>query len=486
MGGVVRRARGRIRGAALVAVLILGVAGALSLTAHAQPNTVLLSAAPDGSEGAGPYFASPPSVSRDGAHVAFASAAANLVDGDDNGAVDVFVRDRGADGSWRTTLVSASPDGEPGNADSYSPSISADGSVVAFASEATNLDGGGGVGRPDVFLWHRGGMRVARISRGLLGGLADGGSYSPAVSGDGSVVAFASDAPNLVVGDLNGLTDVFVWRHDPVTGLVSLLRVLTRLLGEPKGNSYQPAVSAEGNVVAFASDAPNLVAGDDNDTIDVFAYDRSTGTTTLVSKGAGGKAADGPSFSPAVSGKGERVAFVSMAADLGSADAAQPNVYVYDRDAGAPILVSRGAGGEPADSSSFSPAISADGRYVAFDSAASNLAGGDGNGDEDVFVHDTATGATTMVPTAGGKDEQAFCPGISPDGAYVAFALAPADYASTQYYLHGPMFGDDPAGTRPVEQETSTTAGTTTTTEAPPTTSATTFTEPAVTETTGG
>src|SRR6266540_208495 len=372
MGGVVRRARGRSRGAALVAVLLLGVAGSLWSVAAAQPTTVLLSAAPDGGEGVGPYFASPPSLSQDGAHVAFASAAANLVDGDSGGAVDVFVRDREEDGSWRTTLVSSSVEGKPGNADSYAPSISADGDVVAFASEATNLDGGGGVGHPDVFLWHRDSKRVTRISRGLLGGLADGGSYSPSISADGSVVAFASDAPNLVVGDLNGLTDVFVWRHDPVTELVSLVRVVTRLLGEPKGNSYQPAVSADGTVVAFASDAPNLVADDDNDTIDVFAYDRSEGTTTLVSKGAGGKAADG------------------------------------------------------------------------------------------------------------GQGEQGFCPGISPDGEYVAFAVVPPDFASTQYYLHGPLLAGDPGGTPPVETETSTTAGTTTT-EAPPTS-----TEPAVTETTGG
>src|SRR6266540_324071 len=424
MGGVVRRARGRSRGAALVAVLLLGVAGSLWSVAAAQPTTVLLSAAPDGGEGVGPYFASPPSLSQDGAHVAFASAAANLVDGDSGGAVDVFVRDREEDGSWRTTLVSSSVEGKPGNADSYAPSISADGDVVAFAS----------------------------------------------------------DAADLVMGDLNGLTDVFVWKRDPVTRLVSLVRVVTRLLGEPKGNSYQPSVSADGTVVAFASDAPNLVADDDNDTIDVFAYDRSEGTTTLVSKGAGGKAADGPSFFPAVSGRGERVAFVSMAADLGPADGAQPNVYVYDLDAGATTLVSRGAGGEPADSSSFSPAISADGRYVAFDSAAGNLVGGDGNGGEDVFVRDTETGATVEVPldAAGGQGEQGFCPGISPDGEYVAFAVVPPDFASTQYYLHGPLLAGDPGGTPPVETETSTTAGTTTT-EAPPTS-----TEPAVTETTGG
>src|SRR6266508_5047186 len=333
MGGVLCRARGRIRGVALVAAMLLGVTGlaGASLPAAADAATVLLSATPDGAEGVGSYTASAPSLSRDGEHVAFASAAADLVEEDTNGAVDVFVRDRGEDGNWHTTLVSASALGQPAN----------------------------------------------------------GGSYSPSISADGSVVAFASDAADLVIGDLNDLTDVFVWRQDPVTRLTSLLRVVTRLLGEPRGSSYQPSVSADGRVVAFASDAPNLVQGDDNDTIDVFVHDRATGATTLVSKGEGGKAADGPSFFPAVSAEGEQVAFVSMAADLGSADGAQPNVYVHDVDAGATKLVSEGAGGGPADSSSFSPAISADGRYVAFDSAAGNLVGGDADdGGEAVFVRD--------------------------------------------------------------------------------------------------
>src|SRR5213592_4502553 len=167
MGGVLRRGRGRVRAAALVAVSLLGMAGLAASPsrspASAGPATVLLSSAPDGAAGVGPYFASAPSLSRDGAHVAFASAAANLVEGDTAGMVDVFVRDRGADGTWRTILVSATAQGKPGNGDSYSPSVSADGSVVAFAS----------------------------------------------------------DAANLVAGDLNDLSDVFVWRQDPLTRLVS-------------------------------------------------------------------------------------------------------------------------------------------------------------------------------------------------------------------------------------------------------------------------
>jgi Tol biopolymer transport system component len=480
MGGVLRRGRGRVRAAALVAVSLLGMAGLAASSsrspASAGPATVLLSSAPDGAAGVGPYFASAPSLSRDGAHVAFASAAANLVEGDTAGMVDVFVRDRGADGTWRTTLVSATAQGKPGNGDSYSPSISADGSVVAFSSEATNLDGGGGIGRPDLFVWHRDTRRVTRISRGLLGGIADGGSYSPSVSADGSVVAFASDAANLVAGDLNDLSDVFVWRQDPLTRLVSLVRVVTRVLGEPRGSSFQPSVSADGSLVAFASDAPNLVVGDDNDTIDVFVNDRVRGTTTLVSKDAGGQAADGPSYFPAISGGGDRVAFVSMATHLGPDHSAQPNVYVSDRGSGATTLVSQGADAEPADSSSFAPAISADGRYVAFDSAASNLVGWDSNGGEDVFVRDTATGRTTMLDPGGGG-AQGFYPGISPDGSYVAFAVAPPDFSTTEYYLCGPLLDD---GAPPALEETST-SGTTTTTGPPPTS-----TEPAVTETTGG
>jgi Tol biopolymer transport system component len=494
MGGILCRARGRIRGDVFVAVAVLAAAGLVATSspwsAEAGPTTVLLSAAPDGSPGIGPYHAAAPAVSQDGAHVAFASAAANLIDGDGNNAVDVFVRDRGEDGIWRTTVVSARASGEFGNDDSYSPAISADGSVVAFASEASNLDGGGGDGRPDVFVWHRSDHKVSRISRSLLGGLANGGSYQPSISADGSVVAFASDAANLVVGDLNDLTDVFVWRQNPLTKVVSLVRVVTQLLGEPNGGSYQPVISADGKVVAFASDAPNLVDDDDNGTLDVFAYDRVRRSTSLVSRGSDGAVGDGPSFFPALSARGERVAFVSMAPSLGSGDGYQPNVYVHDRSSGDTVLVSKGVSGGPADSSSFSPAISADGRYVAFDSAAGNLVSGDGNGTEDVFIHDTLSGATDLVSTDGGWfGEQALYPGISADGSNVAFAVAPLDLSTTQYYLRGPLFGDGepvatdpPQVTDPLQQETTTTSATTTSTTVEPPTSTTT----AATETTGG
>jgi Tol biopolymer transport system component len=503
MGGVLCRTRGRIRGDVSVAVAMLVaaalVATSLSWSAEAGPTTVMLSTAPDGAPGLGPYHAAAPAVSQDGAHVAFASAAANLVADDGNNAVDVFVRDRGQDGVWRTTVVSARTDGEFGNDDSYSPAISADGSVVAFASEASNLDGGGGDGRPDVFVWHRGNRKVSRISHGLLGGLANGGSYSPSISADGSVVAFASDAANLVVGDLNDLTDVFVWRQNPLTKVVSLVRVITQLLGEPSGGSYQPVVSADGGAVAFASDAPDLVDDDDNGTLDVFVYDRVKAATSLVSRGNDGAVGDGPSFFPALSAQGDRVAFVSMAPSLGSGDGYQPNVYVHDRASGGTELVSKGVSGGPADSSSFSPAISADGRYVAFDSAAGNLVGGDANGAEDVFVHDTYTGATDLVSADGGwfGGDQALYPGISPDGGYVAFAVAPLDMSTTQYYLRGPLLGGGeregvPVATDPPVEETTTTeapteAPTTSTTVAPPTSTTTAVTETtAVTQTTGG
>jgi hypothetical protein len=177
-----------------------------------------------------------------------------------------------------------------------------------------------------------------------------------------------------------------------------------------------------------------------------------------------------------------------MAPSLGSGDGYQPNVYVHDRASGNTELVSKGSGG-PADSSSFSPAISADGRYVAFDSAAGNLVGGDANGAEDVFVHDTYTGATDLVSADGGwfGGDQALYPGISPDGSYVAFAVAPLDMSTTQYYLRGPLFGGGGGGGEsvapdpPAQETTITSAPATSTTVAPPTSTTT-----AVTETTGG
>jgi len=178
-----------------------------------------------------------------------------------------------------------------------------------------------------------------------------------------------------------------------------------------------------------------------------------------------------------------------MAASLGAGDGYQPNVYVHDRSSGGTSLVSKGVSGGPADSSSFSPAISADGRYVAFDSAAGNLVSGDSNGAEDVFIHDTLSGATDLVSTDGGwfGGEQALYPGISPDGSYVAFAVAPLDMSSTQYYLRGPLLGGGggdggPVATNPPAQPTTTTTATTTSTTVATPTSTTT----AATETTGG
>jgi Tol biopolymer transport system component len=208
-----------------------------------------------------------------------------------------------------------------------------------------------------------------------------------------------------------------------------------------------------------------------------------------VSRASDGAIGDGPSFFPALSAQGERVAFVSMAPSLGSGDGYQPNVYVHDRSSGDTALVSKGVSGGPADSSSFSPAISADGRYVAFDSAAGNLVSGDGNGTEDVFIHDTLSGATDLVSTDGDWfGEQALYPGISADGSNVAFAVAPLDMSTTQYYLRGPLLGggepvatDPPQVTDPLQQETTTTSATTTSTTVEPPTTTT-----AATETTGG
>ncbi|HEV7687571.1 MAG TPA: hypothetical protein VGQ80_13425, partial [Acidimicrobiia bacterium] len=286
-------------------------------------------------------------------------------------------------------------DGTHGDAGSIAPSLSADGTTVAFASLATNLAGPEPVRALNVFVHDPLRGRTLRVSDGLGGAAADGDSTSPALSGDGSVVAFDSFADNLVSGDGNGASDVFV--HDRASGLTSRVSVAS---GGAQGNagSFSPSISADGRFVAFASDATALVAGDRNRAGDVFVHDRKTGQTTLVSTGPNGRSGNGASFSPALSADGRFVAFVSEATDLVRGDTnGDADVFVHDRTTGRTTRVSVASGGGQSTGGAFRPSISADGRYVAFMTDAANLVSSDDNRASDVFVHDRETGRTVLV-----------------------------------------------------------------------------------------
>jgi Tol biopolymer transport system component len=315
-----------------------------------------------------------PSISRDGRYVAFFSAATNLVPGDTNGKADIFVRDVVA-GSTRRVSIPAG--GGQANGDSTFPSISDNGQQVAFGSAASNLVSGDGNGLQDIFVRDLTAATTSRVSVSSTGAGGNGPSISPAISGDGDVVAFVSDATNLVPGDTNGSRDVFARvRSTNTTQLVSV-----GAGGEPADSlSAEPALSRDGRYVAFDSSATNLVPGDTNGFQDVFVRDRVAGTTQLVSVWPSGRL----STAPDISENGQVVVFVSQLSDAG----ALTNVYRRNRGTGVTQLASVGLSGQPADSNSFGATVSPDGQHVGFTSTATNLVGGDTNNQQDVFVRE--------------------------------------------------------------------------------------------------
>ncbi len=368
------------------------------------------------------------SISADGRYVAFVSLASNLVPGDTNGASDVFVRDRVAGTTTRVSVDSngAQGNGDSGNlSQSHRTSISADGRYVAFSSVATNLVPNDTNGL-DVFVRDRVAGTTTRVSVDSNGAQASGSSLDPSISADGRYVAFQSNASNLVPGDTNRFLDVFV--RDRVAGTTTRVSVDSSgaQADNPdgvafSGNSGESSISADGRYVAFNSGATNLVQGDTNGFSDVFVRDRVGGTTTRLSVDSNGAEGDYTSFQPSMSADGRYVAFTSYARNLapGQTNLAG-NVYVRDRVAGTTTRVTQSNDGVVINAL---PSISGDGRYVAFRSDDPNLVPKP-NRNGDVFVRDRVSGTTTNVNvSAGGAqgNDSSDVSSISADGRYVAF-----------------------------------------------------------------
>ena len=378
-----------------------------------------------------------PVISADGAFVAFISDATNLVAGSDtNGDFDVFLYER-ATGTVRLVSHAVGAAGTAANAGSFGPSISGDGAFVAFESLATDLVGGTDANATfDVFLFSRATGTVTLVSHaaGLPGTAGNGSSLGPVLSTNGAFVAFASLGTDLAgSSDTNGASDVFLYER--ATGAVSLV---SHAQGSPgtsgDGASAAPALSTDAGVIAFHSLATNLVAGADaNADRDVFLYERATGTVTLVSHvpAAAGTTGNGLSFGPVVSANGAFVAFVSEATDLvaGSDANADFDVFLFERATGTVTLVSHvpGAPGTSGNSGSLRPDVSADGGIIAFDSQATNLVTAtDPVGTFDVFRYERATHTATLVshlPGAPGiaGNHSSGAPTMSADGAVIAF-----------------------------------------------------------------
>jgi Tol biopolymer transport system component len=328
-----------------------------------------------------------------------------------------------------TVLVSAGKSGKGGDWTSFEPAISGDGRYVAFASRARNFSPAAKSGKRQIYVKDMQTGAVTLVSRadGVEGPAAEGSSFNPSISANGRYVAFSSWAENLSAED-TAFNDIFV--RDLTAGTTTLVSRAAGPTGAAgDGESTDPSISADGRHVAFVSAANNLV-GDDAKVVqtDIFVRDLDTGVIELVSRasGAAGAASTGYSFEPSISGDGRYVAFASGAPLVGDDVDEQSfpkDVFVRDRAAATTILVSRKSGpaGAPSEVESDEPAISADGLHVAFASSA-KLTGQRGF-DINVFVRDLATEKLELVSVGdeGKAGDAKRAPSISADGRYVAF-----------------------------------------------------------------
>ncbi|MCP5408948.1 MAG: PKD domain-containing protein [Chromatiaceae bacterium] len=389
--------------------------------------TVNVSTTPEGAAANDPSTGT--ALSAGGRFVVFGSPANSLVDGDSNEQRDIFVHDRHAAATVRVSLAS---DESEGNDESGEPTVSEDGRFVAFSSNTFNLVPNDINGASDIFVRDRLAGTTTRVSVASDGAQANGSSNAPAISSDGRFVTFYSGASNLVPGDTNDDYDIFI--HDRQTGITT--RASIGIDGsQPNGASWDPALSGDGQIVVFTSAATNLIQGDSNAKDDVFVYDRVTGVTERVSERPGGIAGDADSGSPVISQDGQFVAYLSHASNLVPGDVGgHSDVFVLDRESGVTTRVSVDSSGIEGDANSDAPAISGDGRLIAFSSDATNLVPNDTNGQSDVFIHDIEIHSTIRV-SVDALDKQAnggsFHPSLSADGRVVGFdsqaQLTPTD-----------------------------------------------------------
>nr|HID13858.1 hypothetical protein [Anaerolineae bacterium] len=331
-----------------------------------------------------------------------------------------------AQSSSATNRISIGLYGQEANDGSETPAISANSRFVAFASDATNLVSSDTNDKRDIFVYDRATGWMTRVSVASDGTEANGDNYLPAISADGRFVAFSSYATNLVTGDTNNWVDVFV--HDRQTGDTVRVSVASDGTQGQYGGSNYPALSADGRFVAFWSCATNLVPSDTNGYCDIFVHDRDTDendvfdepgkvSTVRVSVASDGTQANGDSDFPSISADGRFVVFESNADNLVANDTNDiSDVFLHDRDADedgifdepgevSTVRVSVASDGAEGNGYSGSAAISADGRYVAFESYATNLVPSDTNGHQDIFLHDWKGGITTRISVSSSGTE---------------------------------------------------------------------------------
>jgi Tol biopolymer transport system component len=321
--------------------------------------------------------------------------------------------------------ISTGAGGKPGDRDSETSGNSAsrwsgDGRYLVFRSTAANLSPDDGDAFSDIYLYDGQSQALHLLSRaGALGAKANHDSDAPAISLDGRFIAFSSRASNLDSADADALADLYL--YDRTLGTLALISRAGGRGEKGNGDSFEPALSADGRYLAFASRASNLGDGDTDPLSDIHVYDRHTDTVELVSRaGAGGVKGNDDSFGAALSGDGRTVAFLSKASNLGQGAAEQgPGIYVYDRHSGSLRSIGFvGTNRDEADENLSGPSLSADGRYLAYSTAASEPFA-------DIVVYDLQTGTEERIGRDGAGASPAHGdlvePVLSADGRYVVF-----------------------------------------------------------------
>ncbi len=352
-----------------------------------------------------------------------------------------------------TTASRAAGAATTANGYSDNPSMTADGRFVTFASDATTLVTGDTNAVRDIFLYDSQTNGVRRLSVSQQGNQATAASNNPVISAaDGRHVAFASDAPNLVIGDTNGFSDIFV--ADTLTGVITRISGANAAGGQANNPSFRPAISQTGRFIAFESTATNLTATattvgrshiyvHDRDVSGSGVFDTPGNTSTvLVDTSPAGAEGDNSSIQAVISADGSTIAWTSDATNLVAGDTnGVRDVFLRTRSGaglGTTRLVSVVNGsGVQGNGVSQTPALSSDGRWVAFASVATNLVAGDTNAVSDIFVYDASVpvatpvvtrvsvstpGAQAVDPNPAGFQLGSINPTISADGRYVAFA----------------------------------------------------------------
>lgn len=410
------------RGAVGLGLTLLAISVIAPGVSAATAKTKRVSVTSSGAQAAAPSRNQ--AISANGRFVAFDTTAA-LVASDTNGVADIYVHDRK---KKKTRRVSIRSGGAQATGASTAPDISANGRFVAFESAASDLVSNDVNGKDDIFVHDRWTGKTTRVSIPTYSGAvigSHGDSRFAAISGNGRFVAFRSAATYMVKGDTNGTLDVFV--HDRQKKKTKRVSIRTNGAQGDAGSSH-PSVSYDGRFIAFESHATTLIKNDTNAQEDVFVRDRKLKTTRRVSVSSKGTQGNGEADDPSISANGRYVAFESQSTNLiGSDTNNEQDVFIHDRKKGKTKLVSKRSGGAQGVGRSADASVSSNGRFVAFDSAAPNLVNGDNNNATDSFIHDRKTRTTRRVSVAtggaqanGASDD----PKVSADGRFVAFDAA--------------------------------------------------------------